>query len=291
MKLKKGQKTKNLVLFSLYALLLGFAVGIVVWTILKIMDLGIELIWKWIPAMAGGQTPLYTLCVCLVGGLILGLFQRKYGVLPDTLEQVMGRVKTEGKYPYNNLHIIIIAALLPLVFGASIGPEAGLTGVIVGLCCWVGDHLKDKGIEARELAKAGMAATLTVIFNAPLFGFMNNLEEPREVEKRFLSAKELKAAKICVYLAAIIGGLGGIAVLGKFFGGSMGFARFPTGTHGQISDWKWIIVFIGAGILCGVFFSLTSKLSEFIARPLVNNRIALCLTGGVILAVTGTLLP
>ena len=71
--------------------------------------------------------------------------RKEFGSLPEELPQVMGRVKKEGSYPYDNLHILIVSALLPLIFGGVIRPEAGLTGVIVGLCCWVGDRLKCKG--------------------------------------------------------------------------------------------------------------------------------------------------
>ena len=37
---------------------------------------------------------------------------------------------------------MMIAALLPLLIGSSVGPEAGLTGIIVGLCYWAGENLK-----------------------------------------------------------------------------------------------------------------------------------------------------
>lgn len=67
----------------------------------------------------------YNICVCLIGGLLIGLWQRKYGILPDDMEQVMGKVKATGGYPYNNLPVIAVAALLPLIFGGALGPEAG----------------------------------------------------------------------------------------------------------------------------------------------------------------------
>ena len=66
--------------------------------------------------------------------------------------------------------IMLGAAILPLLFGASIGPEAGLTGIIVGLCYWVGDNTIFAGKNAKEYSEIGIAATLSVLFYAPLFG-------------------------------------------------------------------------------------------------------------------------
>ena len=79
--------------------------------------------------------------------MIIGLWQRKNGILPDETEQVMGRIKRSGSYPYNRIHILVISALLPIIFGGTIGPEAGLIGVIAAICCLVGDILKCKGDE------------------------------------------------------------------------------------------------------------------------------------------------
>ena len=37
--------------------------------------------------------------------------------------------------------VMLICAFIPLVFGASVGPEAGLTGIIAALCYWIGDNV------------------------------------------------------------------------------------------------------------------------------------------------------
>ena len=78
---------------------------------------------------------------------ICGLF--KLAGLPE--DEVMKKVKKDKFYPYNKVLFLCISALLPLVFGGSIGPEAGLTGVIVGLCYWAGSHMKDAKSKIPEL--------------------------------------------------------------------------------------------------------------------------------------------
>lgn len=73
--------------------------------------------------------------------------------IPDELDEVMKKVKKDKFYPYNRVLFLCISALLPLVFGGSIGPEAGLTGVIVGLCYWAGSHMKDAKAKFPNLWK------------------------------------------------------------------------------------------------------------------------------------------
>lgn len=78
---------------------------------------------------------------------------------------------------------VCLAALLPLIFGGSIGPEAGLTGVIVGLCYWAGKHMKYAKNKIPELMQMGISSTLGVIFGAPLFGLVAPIEEGIDKDK------------------------------------------------------------------------------------------------------------
>ena len=93
----------------------------------------------------------------------------------------MAKVKTEKHYDYKNMLVMMIAAVLPLLIGSSVGPEAGLTGIIVGMCYWAGDNLKFARQHAKEYSQIGVAASLSVLFHAPLFGLFeveeNTLEE------------------------------------------------------------------------------------------------------------------
>lgn len=129
---------KNEIKYLGMCVILGGGIGFILWAFLKIMSAGITLIWDTIPELM--NIPYYTIIVCTVGGLIIGLFRKKYGDLPEELDAVLGQVKENHRYEYKNMLSMLIAALLPLLLGASIGPEAGLTGVIVGLCYWVGGN-------------------------------------------------------------------------------------------------------------------------------------------------------
>ena len=84
----------------------------------------------------------HTIAVCVIGAFLIGIFRKVYGDYPEEMETVMAKVKTEKHYDYKNMLVMMIAAVLPLLIGSSVGPEAGLTGIIVGMCYWAGDNLK-----------------------------------------------------------------------------------------------------------------------------------------------------
>ena len=139
----------NRAVFLLSVVLTGAIAGVFVWLVLLAMNVGLALVWDGLASWFGRYYPIL---MCMVGGVVIGLFARRYGQYPEDLPTVMAKVKRDGRYGYDKLGRMSVAALLPLVFGGSVGPEAGLTGVIAGLCSWVGDRMKRFGADFRELS-------------------------------------------------------------------------------------------------------------------------------------------
>lgn len=278
---KLMKKLKNNILFLLYTAILGGIVGAIIWGFLRVMNLGIDLIWDTIPSQL--EFPYYPLCVCTVGGLLIGLWKCKFGDYPEELNAVMGQVKKTGRYPYHNVFSTLGSALLPLIFGASVGPEAGLTGVIAGLCSWVGDKLKKFNREIEELTAIGLSATLGTIFRSPMFGFVEPLESDED-------PKLPKASRTVLYIAAILSSFAVFIALNKVFGGGEGIDRVD-GERFWLRNYLYTPLLIIVGIAAGYLYFIFKKLTSTLKAKFKKHTVLRATIGGLLLGVSGTLLP
>ena len=274
-------KYKNNAIFLLYTLILGAIVGAIVWGFLRLMNLGIFFLWEFLPSQI--NFPLYTLCLCTVGGVLIGLWKRRFGDYPEELHVVLGTVKKTGRYPYHNVFSTLGSALFPLLIGASVGPEAGLTGVIAGLCSWVGDKLKRFKRELTELTAIGLSATLGTIFRSPMFGFM----EPIESDKDTVLPK---TSKIVLYFTAILSSFGVFILLNKLFGVSIGMESMEAEKQDLLS-YLFAVPLTLIGIAAGYLFFLFQKLTSVLKNRLEKYVVLRAAVGGLLLGIAGTFLP
>lgn len=87
---------------ALFCATLGMVSGGVLWIFLRLVREGTRLIWDLIPAQAGSPV-WYPVLACGLGGLIIGLFRKKFGDYPESMFEVIGRVKKTGTYPYSKI--------------------------------------------------------------------------------------------------------------------------------------------------------------------------------------------
>ena len=274
-------KSKNRIIFMLYALCLGAVIGAIVWIFLKLMNISIEFLWDKLPSMI--NIPFYTIIMCTLGGLIIGIWRRYAGDYPEELEEVIIKVKKDGKYPYNNIGKVSISAILPLIFGGSIGPEAGLTGVIVGLCSWINDKFKNMFKEMKELTQIGVSATLGTIFNSPMFGFVEPIETEEDVSIP-------KASKVVLYFLAIFGALGMAILLNKIFQSETGMPNFSE-IQIRKMEWIWLIPLSLIGVIGGIIYSIYNTTVKKIEKYIKKYTVIKCVIAGLLLGIAGTFLP
>ena len=275
-------KIKNQLELWAFCAVIGTVAGALVWALLKIMAIGTEMIWEWIPEKI--HIPYYTVLVCTVGGAIIGIFRKLYGDYPEDMETVMGKVKKEKRYEYKNMLVMMIAALLPLLIGSSVGPEAGLTGIIVGLCYWAGENLKFAKQNTKEYSQIGAAVSLSVLFHAPLFGIFEVEEDPD------MQMAELgKGSKIFIYGIALAAGTGSYAGLSALLGGGMsGFPSFDAVAVQRI-DYVMMLVYMFCGCVLAYFYETTHTVTGIIAGKIPG--VVKEILAGICLGVIGMLIP
>lgn len=277
-------KIKNQISLVVFCCILGAFAGIIVWGFLKLVSEGTTLLWDWIPGKV--NLPFYTVLICTVGGFLIGLFRKKYGDYPEELNVVLKKVKQEKHYDYKNMLVMILSALFPLLLGCSVGPEAGMTGVIVGLCYWAGDNMKFAQKNAKKYSEIGTAVTLGVLFHSPLFGIFAVEENDEKSEIPQLT----KGAKIFLYGLSLAAGTACYTLLSAVFGAAMeGFPSFSASNELVLKDYLMIIVYIIAGCILAVFYKLTHKGVQVSAGkipPVLRETI-----GGFCLGIIGTFIP
>lgn len=278
-----GKTVRNNVYLILFCCIIGAVAGGVIWAFLKIMSLGIHFPWEWLPA--NYSIPCYTLLVCTVGGVLIGCFRRRFGDYPEELDAVMAKVKAEKTFDYSNMLVLLLSALFPLLLGSSIGPEAGLTGVIVGLCYWIGDNLSFARQNAKEYSQVGVAVTLGVLFRSPLFGVFAVEEENKDKEIITLPA----TLKVFLYGLAAAAGTGCYMLLSDIFGAGLGaLPSFPE-MEPELWDYLMLVVYILLGCVLAKFYFLTHLAAEKVLTglPVILKETV----GGACLGAMGMLMP
>lgn len=286
---------RRLALYGLYGLaivLIGGVAGAFCWLFFFLMDTGIDLLWNVLPNAIAPDLWWWPLPICLIGGVAVGLFQKKWPGQPQEMNEVMAEVKATGRYNYKHIFAGFAGALLPLLFGASIGPEAGLTGVIAGACTWVGDRLKFLGREFRSLASVGIAAVVGAMFSAPLYGLAVPVFGDGENAESMDEAKVLvaKPYKIAAYVAAVAAALGTMMGLGALLGGMGGLPRFTDLNTGAL-EWWLLVPLALAGALVGWLGHGAGVLAATCSRILGERPVLKALVAGAILGLCGCVLP
>jgi len=226
------------------ALATGFIIGFAVFCVMNLSIWLTGLLWDG----AGGSLDVawFPLVACTIGGILIGLWTWFSGERVKPLETVMAEFKRTGSYRTDGAVKPVVTFLLPLVFGGSIGFEAGLTGLITAGCCWIRDKLKAAGLRAGAVADVTIAASISAIFGAPLAGIVAGAESAHGDAREVLEEPDVngynmrRGVKIVLYTAAAFGAFGGIALFSELFGASSGLPRFDAITA-TYADLLWAI--------------------------------------------------
>ena len=237
-------KVKLSIGFVLFAAALGFVIGFAVFCLMNLSTWLTTLLWDGVGGAA--DVPWFPLAVCTIGGLVIGLWTHVSDNRIKPLEVVMTEFKRTGGCDLGGAGKSVVSFLLPLVFGGSVGFEAGLTGIITASCCWIRDKLKAAGLAIGAVADASLAACISAIFGTPLAGIVAGAESDPVPGGESGASFDVDAytmrrqVKIALYTAAAFGAFAGIAAFSELFGSTGGLPRFGAITA-TYADLLWAV--------------------------------------------------
>lgn len=285
-------KTKTeYLLLGIFSLLLGALSGVVLWVVLQLMHFGIAFVWEIAPAqLAFGDSVLYPIFVCMLAGVLIGLIQKHYGALPETMHQVMATVKAEGGYSGRRIWVLVAAFLLPIIFGGAVGPEAGLAGIIAALWTFICRNIKVRGMQIEAMAETGIVAILGAIFGAPLFGIAEAIE-PDSTNEHYRDKLLSKKARIYFYGMGVVGIFAVMRALLPFGVPSEGLPRFSWYHAIGWTQWKWSLALMVLGIVMALLYAVFDDVTATFAECLEKYPIVAAMIAGALLGLVGHFVP
>lgn len=281
----------------LLALVVGFIIGFAVFCVMNLSVWLTALLWN--GATGAMPTPWFPLAVCTLGGALIGVWTWWSGDVVQPLEKVMAEFKATGSYRTNGAWKPVVTFLLPLVFGGSVGFEAGLTGLITAGCCWIRDKLKAAGLRAGAVADVTIAASMSAIFGTPLAGIVAGAESAPADGADVLDEPDVnsynmrRGTKIVLYTAAAFGAFGGIVLFKQLFGASGGLPRFDAITAPPI-ELLWAIPCLAVAYVMTLLFHGSSRLFQSVTLRLGDGPVGIIgrpIAAGLIMGAVACVLP
>jgi fluoride ion exporter CrcB/FEX len=132
------KKIIALIVLALLAAFLGGLVGGIAAEFLHFIEWGQHWLWQQLTH----DLPLQTLLLTSLGGILIGLCQRYLGDHPKEINAAIAEISGTGRLDYSHLPQGMLTASTSLIFGASLGPEAAIMGLMGGLGTLSGDIMQ-----------------------------------------------------------------------------------------------------------------------------------------------------
>ena len=277
----------NGLLFMSFAAVVGTVIAGVIWLYLKIANVGVTLIWHVIPEHLNVHG--YTLIVCLIGGLVVGLFHKKYGPYPQSMQDAVSEVRRRRRFSYANMPLILAGSLLPLLFGGAVGPEAGLVSLLLGFCFWTKDQFAMQRLLMLRLIEEDPDGPRGYVFGEMVRGLLlpaSKIYFPKDV----LPWKKSEAIS-----AGVVAGVSALIVyevLNALFGRGLSVPHLEV-THISTAGHFAAILLIAVGFGAGYLYLLGHKFAKFVFSFLQDRNMDIinAILGGLILGLIGTAIP
>jgi H+/Cl- antiporter ClcA len=264
--------------------LMGIISALFTFVFMIIVNRGISLVWEQVAFAIGLDPRLFTLLICTLGGLLVGLLVKLFGDHNAIFAEIMQEFGKTGRFDYRNAPGIVITAIVSLVCGGSLGPEAPLADACGGIGTWLADRLKLKEHENQAMGYSGFSGMLAAFITSPFSGALLTLESAQ-------GGASAGGAYLWGFVPSLLASATATVVFvgltGRFFETLYAFPNYVP----HLVDLALAVPFGFAGALVGVFFMLGLKWLRQLMQPLKRRLVWRGLIGGLGMGIIGALLP
>jgi H+/Cl- antiporter ClcA len=264
--------------------LLGLISALVTFAFMALVHGGTNLIWEQVATALGIDARLFTVLVCAIGGLLVGLLVKLFGDHNAIFAELMLEFGRTGRFDYRNAPGIVITAFVSLISGASLGPEAPLADACGGIGTLMSDRLKLNDRETRTMGYSGVSGMLAAFITSPFGGALLGLESaqggPGGLQTYFwvLFPSLLASAAATVVF---------VLLSGTFFETLYKFPAYAP----RVVDMFYAAPLGLIGAVVGVLFMLSLRRLQRLFQPMKGRVVLRGLIGGLGMGLIGALLP
>jgi H+/Cl- antiporter ClcA len=269
---------------------LGIVCAVVTFAFIALVNQGTRLIWEQAAEALGAEGSfqidprLFTILVCSIGGLIVGLLVKLFGDHNAIFAELMLEFGKTGRFDYRHAPGIVVTAFVSLISGASLGPEAPLADACGGLGTLAGDKLKLDDQETRTMGYSGVSGMLASFISNPFGGALLGLESAQ-------GGVTGKQAYFWVLfpslLASAVSTVVFVLLSGTFF---ETLYQFPSYTP-RVIDLFYAAPLGLIGGAVGMLFMLSLQRLQRLFQVMKEHVVVRGLIGGLGMGIIGALLP
>ena len=264
--------------------LLGIVSALVTFIFMAFVNGSIAWIWEEAALALGMDPRLFTLLVCTLGGLLVGLLVNYFGDHNAIFSELMQEFGKTGRFDYRHAPGILVTSFVSLIAGAALGPEAALADTCGGIGTWIADKLKLEEKETRTMGFGGLSAMLGAFVTNPFAGALLSLES---AQGGMTGMTIYFWGLFPSLLAAAVATTVFVALTGSFFDTLYTFPAYIP----SLTDLLWAVPFSLIGGLAGLIFMFVFQRLRQLMQPLKNHLVLRGVIGGLGMGIIGALMP
>jgi len=266
------------------AALLGLITAAITFLFVVLIHGATRLVWEQAASLAGLPPPVWTILICTVGGLLVGLLVKAFGDHSGIFAEIMQEFGRTGRFDYRHAPGIVLTAIVSLVSGGSLGPEAPLADASGGLGTLLADRLHLDARATRSLSYSGVSGMLGAFITSPIGGPLLALESAQGGGSGLaLYFWVLFPSLLSAAVATVVF----VALSGAFFGTVYLFPDY-------LPSLRHLLQAIPLGLIggvVGILFFIVLRRLQGLMRPMKNRLVLRGLIGGLGLGIAGAIFP